>query len=156
MAERTRRRAQGIAECYEVQLRKKSGEFLWTSLSVAPVKAADGQFSGSMAILADITARKRGEALSDGQKHVLEMISAGRPLEETLAELLNVLEAQFPEMTSSVLLLDPDGVHLRHGAAPSLPADFVRAIDGSPAGPCAGSCGTAVFRRARSSTAVSA
>jgi PAS domain S-box-containing protein len=47
----------------------------------------------------------------------------------------------------SVLLLAPDGVHVRHGAAPSLPPDYVRAVDGAPIGPRAGSCGTAMFRR---------
>jgi two-component system cell cycle sensor histidine kinase PleC len=37
-------------------------------------------------------------------------------------------------------------VTLRHGAAPNLPAEYNRAIDGLPIGPRAGSCGTAVFR----------
>jgi GAF domain-containing protein len=34
-----------------------------------------------------------------------------------------------------------------HGAAPSLPAAYNRAIDGLPIGPEAGSCGTAAYRR---------
>src|SRR5262249_5914361 len=38
---------------------------------------------------------------------------------------------------------------LRHGAAPSLPRDYVLALDGSEIGPRAGSCGTAAFRQAR-------
>ena len=50
-------------------------------------------------------------------------------------------------MLCSILLLDPDGLHVRHGAAPSLPRAFVEAIDGQPIGPSAGSCGTAAFRR---------
>ncbi len=50
-------------------------------------------------------------------------------------------------MLGSVLLLDDDGVHVRHGAAPSLSAEFITAVDGQPIGPQAGSCGTAVFRR---------
>jgi len=44
-------------------------------------------------------------------------------------------------------LLDPDGIHLRDGAAPSLPATYTKAIDGAAIGPQAGSCGTAAFRR---------
>jgi PAS domain S-box-containing protein len=47
-----------------------------------------------------------------------------------------------------VLLLDADGRHLRHGAAPSLPPEYIRAVDGLAVGPEAGSCGTAAFRRA--------
>ena len=36
---------------------------------------------------------------------------------------------------------------MRHGAAPSLPSEYVQAIDGAAIGPCVGSCGTAAFRR---------
>jgi two-component sensor histidine kinase len=50
-------------------------------------------------------------------------------------------------MLASILLMDPDGLHLRHGAAPSLPEPYTRAIDGQEIGEAAGSCGTAAFRR---------
>ncbi len=95
----------------------------------------------------DITSRKQGEALLDGQKRVLEMIAAGAALPETLEVLLRLIESQASGMLCSVLLLDPDEVHLRHGAAPSLPASYIAAVDGLAIGPCAGSCGTAAFRR---------
>ncbi|MGE0453270.1 MAG: PAS domain S-box protein [Vicinamibacteria bacterium] len=95
----------------------------------------------------EITERKQAEALILGQKRVLEMIAAGAPLGETLDALLRVVEAQSAEMLSSILLLDEDGVHVRHGAAPRLPPAFTQAIDGSPIGERAGSCGTAAFRR---------
>ncbi len=62
MAARNGRRAAGIAERYEVEVRRRSGEFLWTSFSVAPVLDAGGRFTGSMAIISDITERKRSEA----------------------------------------------------------------------------------------------
>ena len=45
----------------------------------------------------------------------------------------------------SILLLDEDGKHLRHGAAPSLPLPYSEAIDGSEIGPQVGSCGTAAY-----------
>ena len=50
-------------------------------------------------------------------------------------------------MLASIVLLDEDGIHLRHGAASRLPAAYCRAIDGIPIGPRAGSCGTAMHRR---------
>ena len=37
-------------------------------------------------------------------------------------------------------------MHVRHGAAPSLPEGYIRAINGAPIGPKAGSCGTAMYR----------
>jgi PAS domain S-box-containing protein len=52
-------------------------------------------------------------------------------------------------MRGSILLVNDDGVTLRHGAAPSLPDSYSRAIDGLPMGPQMGSCGTAVYRRER-------
>ena len=42
----------------------------------------------------------------------------------------------------SALLLDTDGIHVRLGAAPSLPDDYTRRLDGQPVGPRVGSCGT--------------
>ena len=108
---------------------------------------------GLSIFLHEITTRKRAEAsvrdfaaLVQGQNQVLELIARGAPLETTLATLLRVIEARAPDMLTSILLIDPDGVHLRHGASPSLPPAFTRAIDGEPIGPCAGSCGTAAFR----------
>jgi len=89
---------------------------------------------------------QKAEALANLQRETLEMIAKGRPLADTLDRLLRGLEAQSPEMLCSILLLDAGGVHLRHGAAPSLPAEFTKAIDGAAIGPQVGSCGTAAFR----------
>jgi len=60
---------------------------------------------------------------------------------------VRVVEAQFAGLLCSVLLLDEDGQHVRHGAAPSLPQPYTDAIDGLCIGPKAGSCGTAMYRR---------
>jgi signal transduction histidine kinase len=64
-----------------------------------------------------------------------------------LESLVHLIEHELPTMRGSVLLLDDDGVTLRHGAAPSLPAAYCRLIDGLSIGPSTGSCGTAAFRR---------
>jgi PAS domain S-box-containing protein len=99
-------------------------------------------------ILRDVTERQRAEARLRGQKQVLEMIAHGEPLHASLDALVRCVEELSPELTCTILLLDLDGVHLHHGAAPSVPDEYVRAIDGSAIGPKAGSCGTAAFRRA--------
>ncbi len=67
-------------------------------------------------------------------------------LKSDLDRLVRLIEHQVPAMRGSVLLLEDDGATLRHGAAPNLPAEYCRAIDGVKAGPAAGSCGTAVYR----------
>src|SRR5262249_32093902 len=70
------------------------------------------------------------------------------PLGRTLDALARSVEALSPGMYCTVLLLDEKGERLRHGAAPSLPESYVRAIDGKPIGERAGSCGTAAYRGA--------
>ena len=82
-----------------------------------------------------------------GQNQVLELIAQGTPLQETLDTLLKIVEIHSRGMLSSILLLDEDGLRLRHASAPSLPEGFRRAIDGQPIGERAGSCGTAAFFR---------
>ncbi len=89
---------------------------------------------------------KAADALTQLQNQTLQMIASGKPLKDTLDTLLRGIEAQTRELRASILLLDPDGLHLRHGAAPSLPAEYVNAIDGVAVGPKVGSCGTAAYR----------
>ena len=76
---------------------------------------------------------------------VLELALRDSPLEETLGELIRIVESTSRTgVLGSILLLD--GRYLRHGAAPSLPPAYSEAIDGAEIGPVAGSCGTAAFR----------
>lgn len=84
-----------------------------------------------------------------GQSRILEMVATNAPLHEILKQLVLLIESQSPGMLCSVLLLSDDGDHVRHGAAPSLPEDYVKAIDGAPLGPKQGSCGTAMYRGER-------
>jgi PAS domain S-box-containing protein len=112
-----------------------------------PVMDESGQIIEVVGTLMDVTERKRAEALRDGESRILEMIARDAPLEEILERLVRVVEAQFPGMFCSVLLLDNDGQHVRHGAAPSLPKSYVAAIDGLTIGPQGGSCGTAMYRK---------
>jgi len=96
---------------------------------------------------ADKTAAEKQEAdFRFGQSRILQMIAANKPLSQILEKLLLLIEAQSPGMLCSVLLLSDDGEHIRHGAAPSLPADYVAAIDGASIGPKNGSCGTSMYR----------
>jgi PAS domain S-box-containing protein len=81
----------------------------------------------------------------EGQSHVLEMIARSVPLPAVLEELTRVLEEEVERMVASVLLLSEDRKRLILGVAPRLPEPFRKALDGSPIGPSAGSCGAAAF-----------
>ena len=93
----------------------------------------------------DITERKRAQALLIGEKRILEMVAKGDSLELILEALCLFVEDQSSGVLSSILLLDPNGSCLRHGAAPSLPKSYTEAIDGAAIGPSVGSCGTAAY-----------
>ena len=75
------------------------------------------------------------------------MVMAHAPLPEILETLCKSIENDYSGLLCSVLLIDADGTTLRHGASPSLPKEYTRAIDGVQIGPCVGSCGTAAYRR---------
>jgi GAF domain-containing protein len=97
-------------------------------------------------VLSHDAAPDEQEALRLGRIKVLEMIAADAPLKEILTKLVLLIEAQLPEMLCSILLLSDDGNHIKHGAAPSLPERYIKAVDGAPIGPKHGSCGTAMYR----------
>jgi signal transduction histidine kinase len=142
-------RAIGEKSDYELEFRilLPGGTVRYIHTVGHPVVSASGdlvQFVGSSV---DVTERKRAEALRDGESRILEMIARDAALEEILENLVRVVEAQFAGLLCSVLLLDEDGKRARHGAAPSLPEAYSKAIDGLCIGPKAGSCGTAMYRR---------
>jgi PAS domain S-box-containing protein len=76
---------------------------------------------------------------------ILEHVARGAPLGETLTLLATAIEQHVPGSRCSILLLDHAAGTLTHGAAPSLPDAYCRAIDGVSIGPDVGSCGTAAF-----------
>ena len=132
----------------ELRAIRKGGEEFPVELTIAmvPVDGKPPMFAG---YVRDLSEREREAALSSGQSRVLEMIAAGAEFHATLDMLVRVIENDSPQLLGSILLLDDDGAHLRHGAAPSLPAEYTQAIDGGAIGARAGSCGTAAFRRAQ-------
>ena len=64
-----------------------------------------------------------------------------------LTRIASDLEQLIPSVFCAIMRFAPADGTLRHGAAPSLPDVYNRAIDGVRVGPSVGSCGTAVFRR---------
>jgi PAS domain S-box-containing protein len=129
-------------EVTEYPTGRKHGE-----VSVTPIVDADGGCRTLVGTVHDVTAEARSRAVGAVEQRVLEMIASGEPLEAVLTALVLAIEEQTPRAVASVLLVSADGKHVVHGAAPNLPSEFNRAIDGRPIGPGEGSCGTAVALR---------
>ncbi|ACM18388.1 sensor histidine kinase of FgrL, PAS and PAS domain-containing [Geotalea daltonii FRC-32] len=59
-----------VSNDIQVRRKKKNGELLDVSLSIAPTRDADGAVTGIMAILADITERRKAEEASQASKQL--------------------------------------------------------------------------------------
>jgi PAS domain S-box-containing protein len=135
----------GERTAFEGVCKTAAGTSKWWDVVVTPVSNDIGTVVQLLVVSRDITARRQKEAFLTGQHQVLEMIATGAPLQNVLSSLVHLVERQTNGMLCSVVMLDEDGVHVRHGAAPSLPRAYADAIDGAAIGPRAGSCGTAMY-----------
>jgi len=117
--------------------------------SYEPRLDAGDNVVGVRVIGVETTQVKQAQRLTHEHRALLEQIARQAPLDQVLQGMAHTIEDLAPEgVLVSVLLADPDGLHLRHGAAPSLPDFYNQAIDGIATGEGVGSCGTAAHRRA--------
>ncbi|QJX00098.1 PAS domain S-box protein [Frigoriglobus tundricola] len=130
---------------HEFRMRALDGAYIDAEVCGGPC-VVDGA-PGIQFFARDVTERRRAAALLAHQNRVLERIATGAPLAGTLDEIVRFVEAEFPGLVCSILLLDRGGRHLRIGAAPNLPQEYNAVVDGFVIGPCGGSCGTAAYTR---------
>jgi signal transduction histidine kinase len=95
--------------------------------------------------MVDMSRMHFAEVLNQAKNELLEMVATGQPLQPVLSRLTVLIEAPFEGLYCTVLLLDLDGQHVRVGAGPRMPAEYMQALEGAAIGPTAGSCGTAMF-----------
>ncbi|MFG1675401.1 GAF domain-containing protein [Micromonospora sp. NPDC049282] len=113
-----------------------------------PRRDAGGEVIGIRVIGLETTQVKHAQRLMAEHRALVEQIARQAPLTDVLDGMARCIEELAPqELLVSVLLADPDGRRLRHGAAPSLPDFYNQAIDGIATGEGVGSCGTAAHRR---------
>jgi diguanylate cyclase (GGDEF)-like protein/PAS domain S-box-containing protein len=134
--------------------RARHADGRWLSIEAAALDLAEDPhvrgivFTGRDATLQQEAAAavRASEARIRDQASILEMIATSVPLSETLAEICRMVEGQLSGIRCTVLLVSADGSMLRHGAAPSFPPSFVRALDGLPIAEGSAVCGTAAAR----------
>lgn len=97
----------------------------------------------------DVTAQRLAAAIDRRQRQILESIARRAPLSSNLEAICLMVDDLSPGAMTSVLLVDEQRRHFRHGAAPSLPLAYCQILDGMRLGPGVGSCGAAVMRRER-------
>lgn len=134
---------EGCIRNLEVQFVAKDGSPRLCLVSCEPIEI--GGIPCLLAVGHDITKQKRATALLTQEFRVLEMMAQNTSLPTVLEALCALLEQQNPQLRCSVLLLDTREQRLHSGVAPSLPADYLQAINGLRIGPQVGSCGSAAY-----------
>ncbi len=87
------------------------------------------------------------EKVLAGQARALQQLVSGAELPAVFSALIEALEANVGDAAiGSILLVSTDGRRLRHGAAPSLPESYNRAVDGIEIHPDVGTCAAAAAR----------
>ncbi|MBW4661593.1 MAG: GAF domain-containing protein [Drouetiella hepatica Uher 2000/2452] len=114
----------------EARLRRHDGDYRWFLFRAIPLRDAAGAVLKWYGTNTDIEDRKRAEALLAGEKQIFEMIAKSQPLCRTLDALCHLVGELSPGSLCSILLLDWDEYRFRHGAAPTLPDSYNRAMDG--------------------------
>ncbi|MEQ8634140.1 ATP-binding protein [Gimesia maris] len=128
---------------FETVHRRKDGSLYPVELHIQLAKL--GERSVFVAIVLDISERKREAALTLSRNQVYKQLASSVPLEKVLETIVLGVESYSPEMICSILLLDESGQYLQPGVAPSLPGYYIEATSPFKIGPAKGSCGTAAF-----------
>lgn len=131
----------------EARLRRFDGADRWFLVRAVPLHEGAGHLVKWYGQWTDIDDRKRTEALLAGEKRLLEMVAWGCSLPVVLDGLCQLVEDTASGCHCSIVLLDPGGTTIQHGAAPSLPAGYNDSIHGRPADHEAGPCGMAACLR---------
>jgi PAS domain S-box-containing protein len=125
----------------EERLRRADGVYRWFYTGGFPLRDTEGHIVLWYLVQRDVEDQKQGEALLAGEKQLLELVAEGHPMSEILEAICRLIENTATGCYCSVALYDPSRTRWEHGAAPSLPASYMRFCVGRPlntdAGPCA-------------------
>jgi PAS domain S-box-containing protein len=138
-----------ISEETSINLDRKGNgalESVYVNFIYQPTKDAQGNITGIFVQGIDVTDVVISKKRAEDQNKVLEMITSGSTLTDTLDYLIHSIEKRSAKgMKASISLVDNDGERLLHGAAPSLPETYNKVVHGIAIGMNIGSCGTAAY-----------
>src|SRR5215831_16824377 len=123
----------------------KDGKYRWFLIRYNPLLDEQGRVDRWYVAAFDIEDRKQAETLLAGEKQFLEMVARGDSSSDILEALCRLVESTADGCYCSVVLVDPSGTRLEHGAAPSLPTSFITSIIGRPVNAESGPCAMAAY-----------
>jgi PAS domain S-box-containing protein len=123
-------------------LRRGAGDMLeqrFVDVVCIALREADGAVSGVLAHGIDVTERTLAGLLAVGQRSALELAVSDAPLGDVLDVLAQTAEDYSGGAgLAAIRLADGERARLRHTAGPSLPREFMDALDALPPGPRSG------------------
>jgi PAS domain S-box-containing protein len=131
----------------EERLRRADGVYRWFHTRVFPLRDTQGHIVFWYLIQMDVDDLKRSETLLAGEKRLLEMVAGCHSMSEILEAICRLIENTASGCYCSVVLVDPSGTNWERGAAPSLPASYMRSAMciGRPVNPDTGPCAMAAY-----------
>ena len=130
---------------FDYRMIKADGGIVWIKdlVSVITENGAPKLLRG---VMIDVTESKLLSSLDHLEKNVLELAAdKEEDLHRILVIYMRGIENLLPHMKCSLLQVREDKLYTL--AAPSLPEDYIAAINGRPVGEQAGSCGTSAYRK---------
>ncbi|QJR80321.1 hypothetical protein CA267_005795 [Alteromonas pelagimontana] len=110
----------------------------WNRVNVFPL-----QTGGIGLVIQEKPADKRMKLIAESQSNAMGLALAGASLEDVLDILVLTVEKNAGhKVYASILLVSDNQQFLQHGAAPSLPDYYCKAIDGIEIEDNLGACGT--------------
>lgn len=130
---------------WDVLLRSAGREDRILRISARPMRDADRQLAGGVAVFSDITDLKGVENFVRGEQAVLALIAGGASLSQSLEAIVRLTGSRTTGSACSIMLVKEN--RLYNGAAVGLSASFLEQIEGLPVGDGVGACGTAAFQK---------
>ena len=88
---------------------------------------------------------KKAEGLLRIHAEVLEMLVKSASIRESFSKMLDLVDQMLEGISSSIMVMEDNGLYLKPVAGPHLPVDWLEQIDPLRIGKNAGSCGTSAF-----------
>ena len=129
----------------EFRLKRGNGSYFPVMARAFITYDAAGQAVRMSGTHTDLTETRKAQRRERLRTFLLGLLTQDLALPDILDQTVLKLESTLPDSLCSILLLDEDRQHLRHGSGPNLPEFYLRALDGAAIGPREGACGAAAY-----------
>ena len=136
----------------EVRVRWPDGSIHWIAAMGAYVFNDRGEAVQIVGVSHEITEQRNAELLLSAEGQILEKIARRSSVQSTLTALVQMIEGILEGSRCSILTLTEDGRRFHVAAAPTLPPEFLKLVEGFEVGPDRSSCGAAAHTGKRAVT----